>query len=977
MLEPPDLLAPPASPLSDRAPDATFSGGLGGEIAPNTPIPTTATGLPQPGQLIDRYVVEEALGQGGFAVVYRVRHHVLGTVHALKIPHIRQPAVLQRVVQEGRIQAGLRHPNVVGVTDLIEFPGGIGLLMDHVDGPPLDRWLAQHDPSPAQALALFVGIVQGVSAAHHRGIVHRDLKPANVILQGEALLPRVTDFGLARHLADASGGLTRTGQAMGSPGYMAPEQARNARDVDERADIFSLGCLLYRLHCGRKPFDGNSVVAVQDDILNGRYPPPESLRPGLAPAVVQTIQRCLSVKPAERPPDCESLLRLLGVDPEPARPAGALPQAHAPKPAGGDWAVLRLRADASGQLLTSSGGGAFVPVPGARLADLEQLRGSLSGIRSATAPLPREGLASFGGLRDSLMEAAHGAGALRLSAEGAGLDELPWEVLLGDRLAGAGGALHLSRVVASHRPVVPREVNGPLQVMVADALGPHDEVDALRRALGEARRSGEVAWLDPLEGPSVRPGPLVRRLREPPRPHVLVLRCALRTGSSGAVELRLGSAETDWITVDMLAIALDRKLCKELRVLVFDAACEDSTSGTALACRALASDGVAAVLGWALPVDPNTRPGVIARFISSLAGSAQGDVFEALAEARAEGGGAAQVGGVAPTLTLRGTESTLFRYERRVLQPRDPSLHSALEADEALSPAQARIGQALRELLAQPGRASLLLGDAIDPKGDRIGHAQLHRIFAREMERGAHESLASLMQSFELLEDRDELRALVQHTLEDVSEDEEAGRLRVVEGLAAMASPGLSLTLLWLPLLEAALARAHPDRRIIVLQPLRPGSLGRMKEFRREAGDSRWRRGGEQLERPDFERDFIVVRLFGGCATPGRSLHGDPVLTENDQLAQLAALDTLPDVLLAQFRRYPVAIAGLLPGSWTHREVLRRLTGSQPLPAGSMAVLPANATTTDERFWQWERGPSGGRGTVRVIRHRDLMAVTR
>ncbi len=220
---------------------------------------------------VDRYVVEAAIGAGAMAQVYRVRHRLLGTVHALKVLVSRHPELRERLVQEGRIQAGLGHDNVVPVTDILDVHGHPGLLMDHVDGGGLYGLLAQGPLPLADALAIFDGILAGVGAAHGMGIIHRDLKPANVLLNGQTRVPRVTDFGLARHLQHTDGRQTSVGQVMGTPAYMAPEQARSARQATARSDIFALGAILYEMVCGRPAFSGESLYEILGKIGRGTF----------------------------------------------------------------------------------------------------------------------------------------------------------------------------------------------------------------------------------------------------------------------------------------------------------------------------------------------------------------------------------------------------------------------------------------------------------------------------------------------------------------------------------------------------------------------------------------------------------------------------------------------------------------------------------------------------------------------------------
>ncbi len=267
----------------------------------------------QPGVVLDRYEVIDELGRGGMAVVYRVRHNTLGSVHALKILTLHGESIRDRLVQEGRVQAGLRHPNIVAVTDVIDVSGSPGLVMEYIDGPSLEAWLLDHKPDLATAEQLFRGVLAGVRRAHRDGLVHRDLKPGNVLLESteEGLIPKVADFGLAKAL-EAGGGMnrTRTGIAMGTPAYMAPEQIRDAKNVDGRADIFTLGCILYALVVGQAPFEGPDVLSIFNSVCEGRYVSARE-RVAVSPHLDDAIQGCLQVDRDRRIPTCDALLEVL------------------------------------------------------------------------------------------------------------------------------------------------------------------------------------------------------------------------------------------------------------------------------------------------------------------------------------------------------------------------------------------------------------------------------------------------------------------------------------------------------------------------------------------------------------------------------------------------------------------------------------------------------------------------------------------
>jgi serine/threonine-protein kinase len=261
------------------------------------------------GQRIDRYVIEGKIGTGGVATVYRVRHLTLGTLHALKVLTRAAQDVRVRLVQEGRVQAAMDHPNVLQVTDVLDVDGAPGLLMRFVEGTTLEHWLARYDPTLEEALALFRGICAGVAYAHLRGFVHRDLKPGNVLLAltDGKVIPKVSDFGLARIL-QLGAMRSEIGATMGTPGYMAPEQSKDASTVDRRADLWSVGCILYRLTVGAEPFPGDDIHETLRAVEAGDYQSSRRLRPALPERVHAAIERLLTVDAARRPHDAALVL---------------------------------------------------------------------------------------------------------------------------------------------------------------------------------------------------------------------------------------------------------------------------------------------------------------------------------------------------------------------------------------------------------------------------------------------------------------------------------------------------------------------------------------------------------------------------------------------------------------------------------------------------------------------------------------------
>ncbi len=268
--------------------------------------------LVEPGEAIDRWVVDAVLGAGAMARVYAVHHSVLDKKAAIKVLRTSSEEVQQRMVREGRVQNDLGHDNIVTVDDVLIHNDRPALVMELAQGPTLHRFLQLHKPTVDEALVLFGCILGAIRHAHENGVMHRDLKPANVLLHvdGDEVVPKVADFGLAKLLVNPVVDMTSSGIALGTPRYMAPEQALDAKRVDERADIFSLGCILYELICHQKCFgDDNSTVYKR--MVEGDYPRPGELVPELDADVAQAIERCISGKPADRPGSCEELARLL------------------------------------------------------------------------------------------------------------------------------------------------------------------------------------------------------------------------------------------------------------------------------------------------------------------------------------------------------------------------------------------------------------------------------------------------------------------------------------------------------------------------------------------------------------------------------------------------------------------------------------------------------------------------------------------
>jgi len=264
-----------------------------------------------PADIDDRFEVLETLGEGGTARVLRARHRTLGTEVALKLMTLGSDVMAQRLLAEGRAHALLAHRNVVQVLDVVTCRGLPGLVMELVEGPTLAELLRGGPLAPDEADVVVDGVLAGMEAAHAQGLVHRDLKPANVLLalDGGQVVPKVADFGLVKsvHAPDDRPALTHTDATLGTPAYMAPEQIRDPRDVDARADVFSLGALIYEVLAGVRCFRGDDGFQLLAAVVRGERVPLAERVEGLPDRMVAVVERALAVDRAERWPDVAAM----------------------------------------------------------------------------------------------------------------------------------------------------------------------------------------------------------------------------------------------------------------------------------------------------------------------------------------------------------------------------------------------------------------------------------------------------------------------------------------------------------------------------------------------------------------------------------------------------------------------------------------------------------------------------------------------
>ena len=269
------------------------------------------------GQTIGTYRVLHEIGRGGMGVVYLAEHRHLGRKVAIKFllrEFSDRPELLSRFFAEARAATLVEHPAIVQVLDCDQHPSGQAyIVMELLEGQTLRAYLAARGRLPfPEAAAIVIEIADALAAAHAKEIIHRDLKPDNVfLLSNPPGRIKIVDFGIAKLAGSNRPSATQSGAMLGTPLYMSPEQARGSGTVDSRTDIYSLGCMLFELVCGRPPFVFEGVGELISAHLNLAPPPPESLEPSLPPSLSAVCKRMLAKNPAERPPSMPAVISSL------------------------------------------------------------------------------------------------------------------------------------------------------------------------------------------------------------------------------------------------------------------------------------------------------------------------------------------------------------------------------------------------------------------------------------------------------------------------------------------------------------------------------------------------------------------------------------------------------------------------------------------------------------------------------------------
>jgi serine/threonine-protein kinase len=355
------------------------------------------------GTQVGAYRLIERIGEGGMGTVWLAEHTMLGRRAAVKVLHASystQPEIVARFFNEARAATAINDPGIVQIFDFGHHTDGSAyIVMELLDGEPLDHRIARGPLPVGDALRVMRQVASALGAAHARGIVHRDLKPENIFLVRDPEVPggeraKLLDFGIAKLATGTSNVKTSTSAVMGTPTYMSPEQCRGAGQVDQRADVYSLGCVLYRLLVGRPPFDAEGVGDIIVMHMRDPAPVPSASVPSIPPAVDDLVLRCMAKDPAERyasGADLASAIGLLVTQPQLDTRAHAI--ASMPTTLSGAAATTPTQPPASRRHKGLILGIAGVVVAGGITAALVLARGSSTPAQTAVTPPPQPAVA--------------------------------------------------------------------------------------------------------------------------------------------------------------------------------------------------------------------------------------------------------------------------------------------------------------------------------------------------------------------------------------------------------------------------------------------------------------------------------------------------------------------------------------------------------------------------------------------------------
>jgi len=617
--------------------------------------------------------------------------------------------------------------------------------------------------------------------------------------------------------------------------------------------------------------------------------------------------------------------------------------------------------------------------------DLARLTGFTNGVRRAVStgqPLAEHVLAEAQALHAAVFkgplaelvarlgESARGEGGrllVRLTSADPDLQRVPWEAMCrpgtSREFIGASPELQFVRGVHSSEPFEPREIRRAVRLLAIVPIGEEDRLGALQRALAESVATGALEWLPPIAGAQATGTRLIELLRRSEAPHIIHWIGHGSLDEQGNPRLHLGddgSGEEKFLLAETLAQELRSSVGGSLRLIVLEA-CSGAKPGVhASAAHILARSGAEAVVAHLWPVRAEVARDTSVEFYRALTqpqGGA-GDVslgMQAARRALVERG--AEV--FSAVLHLRGTSAQVFDVRRRrVVAP------AVEKAATSAGEAHTRV---LRTILDAP--FSLVLGDI---GGHAVGDDALRADLQQGLkERGdpqeADVDLAELATRFYLHNGRAKLQRLFQ---KDIGAGIETAVPRFLRSLVAHLRPGAHTTLLWLPLLEWALAGHNPGRNIYAVMPAAPDALERRLVMVRPAGEKEWREEESPPEEIDLQRDFLILRMYGGYSPEAQPILTMPQLTEDDHIRGLVGLrDLFPAAWEAHFmsclRMYPFLGVGLSVFEWRHRMLLTWLLDQRPPSKVSVVVTRPGASEAPI----WDQGAGGlfGRGVLKAF----------
>jgi serine/threonine protein kinase len=261
------------------------------------------------GEMVGPYQIQEQLGQGGMATVYKAYHPALDRHVAIKVMDValsKEQGFIERFKREARVIAKLDNPHIVPVYDFDEHNGQPYIVLKFIDGQTLKERMSSSPLSKTEILQIVKAVGDGLEYAHKRGILHRDTKPSNVLIASDGKV-YLTDFGLAR-LVEGSSSLTGD-MILGTPHYISPEQAMNAENLDEGTDIYSFGVMIYEMVVGCLPFESDTAFTVIEDHISKEPPLPSSIKPDISEAVERVILKALAKHRHDRQARVSELVR--------------------------------------------------------------------------------------------------------------------------------------------------------------------------------------------------------------------------------------------------------------------------------------------------------------------------------------------------------------------------------------------------------------------------------------------------------------------------------------------------------------------------------------------------------------------------------------------------------------------------------------------------------------------------------------------